>query len=342
MALKSFNNNPYWDDYFNDGASGGKSPRDKNYVRVLFQPGKSVQVRELNSIQSQLQNQINQFGRSVYKEGTPVIDGLTSFDTNVYYVDLDINHGDAVNLRNNETIISDLTDFGDNANDANDDLRAEILGYKKLSYEASANYSGVPYRFFVRYMKSDTSGSAADQTFTAGETLYSRGDVIQDAAGTTQLIQNAELGSVIRVGYAASATVDKGVFLINGNFVVNDKTTLFITKPDEDYEINGDISWLVTESEITSSDDQDLLDAAAGQPNLKAPGANRYQISLALKFLTADTNIKGDTSTTDIVKNNNPDVLDISTSGQFVTLLAITATKALIPARTQYTQLDRT
>jgi hypothetical protein len=191
-------------------------------------------------------------------------------------------------------------------------------------------------------MKSDTAGTTADQTFTQGETLYNRGDQIKDAAGTIQVITDAVLGTVIRVGHAASATVDKGVFLINGNFVVNDKTSVFITKTGDTQEINGEVCWLVTESEVTAITDQDLLDNAAGEPNLKAPGANRYQINLALKFLTNDNTIKGDISSVDIIKNNNTEVLASDTAGQFVNLLSITATKALIPARTEYTQLDRT
>lgn len=343
MAIKSFNGEPYWDDYLNDGASGGKSPRDKNYLRVLFQPGYSVQVRELNQIQSQLQNQIDQFGRSVYKEGTPVIDGLTTFDTNIYYVDIDINaSGQADNLRLTETYISSLTNFGDGSGPTTDNLRAEILGIKKLSYEDSANYTGVPYRFFLRYMKSDTTGTSADQTYTAGDTIRNRGDAILDATDVSVFNANAELGSVIRVGYAASATVDKGVFLINGNFVVNDKTSLFIAKKEKTQEINGEVAWLVTETEVTASNDQDLLDNAAGQPNLKAPGAKRYQINLALKFLTNNVEVIGDISSDKLAAIHNDDVLVDTTTGQFVNLITITATKALIPARTEYTQLDRT
>ena len=45
----------YHDDYTESGNS------NKNYLRILFQPGRSVQVRELNQIQSGIQDQIDKY-----------------------------------------------------------------------------------------------------------------------------------------------------------------------------------------------------------------------------------------------------------------------------------------
>lgn len=47
---------------------------NKDFYKVLYRPGVSVQVRELNQLQSILQNQIKSFGDNVYKQGT-IIDG---------------------------------------------------------------------------------------------------------------------------------------------------------------------------------------------------------------------------------------------------------------------------
>lgn len=55
---------PYYDDY---------NEKD-NYHRILFKPSVAVQVRELNQLQTILQNQIERFGDNVYKRGT-IIDG---------------------------------------------------------------------------------------------------------------------------------------------------------------------------------------------------------------------------------------------------------------------------
>lgn len=343
MAIRSFNDDPYFDDYLNDGASGGKSPRDKNYVRVLFQPGVAVQVRELNQIQSTLQNQIDQFGRSVYKDGTPVIDGLTSYDPNIYYVDIDITDTELVSTAGQE-FISQINLLGDASSQSLSDLTAEVLGYQKVYDQTGA--SGVVYRFYLRYLKADGSaGGPETQIFSSAETLHFLNDgaitTLPNGEGEQVIATGDPLGTVERVGYASSITVEKGVFFINGNFIVVDKTSMFISKTNRAQEFNGSVNWLVTENTITANEDIDLLDNANGQPNEVAPGAHRYQISLALKFLTNDTTIIGNTVSGNITTQNNPDVLSDTTQGQFVNILNVSTDKALIPARTEYTQLDR-
>ena len=210
MAIRSFNERPYFDDYLNDGASGGKSPRDKNYVRVLFQPSVSVQVRELNQIQSTLQNQIDQFGRSVYKDGTAVIDGLTSYDPNTYYIDVDITASGLVSTAGQE-FISEIRLLGDAASVTLSDLTAEVLGYQKVYNQTGA--TGVVYRFYLRYLKADGSTANPEtQIFSSAETIH----FLNDAAITTlpndqgdQVIATGDpLGTVERVGYASSITVE--------------------------------------------------------------------------------------------------------------------------------------
>ena len=54
---------PYFDDY-NTLDSGAK---DKGYYQVLFKPGYPVQARELTTLQSILQNQIERFGQHFFK-----------------------------------------------------------------------------------------------------------------------------------------------------------------------------------------------------------------------------------------------------------------------------------
>ena len=65
MALETnLNVSPYFDDF----------DSKKDFYKVLFQPGVAVQARELNQLQSILQNQIEKFGDHVFKRGT-IIDG---------------------------------------------------------------------------------------------------------------------------------------------------------------------------------------------------------------------------------------------------------------------------
>ena len=65
---------PYFDDF--DPAN--------DFHRVLFKPGYPVQARELTTLRSILQNQIEKFGQHFFKEGAKVIPGNTGY-TQLYY-----------------------------------------------------------------------------------------------------------------------------------------------------------------------------------------------------------------------------------------------------------------
>ena len=60
---------PYFDDF---------NPSD-DFHKVLFKPGFPVQARELTTLQSILQNQVEKFGEHFFKEGTKVIPGNVTF-----------------------------------------------------------------------------------------------------------------------------------------------------------------------------------------------------------------------------------------------------------------------
>ena len=66
----NLNVSPYFDDF----------DKSKNYQRVLFKPGVPVQARELTTLQSILQNQIEQFGTHFFKEGAKVIPGNLTYN----------------------------------------------------------------------------------------------------------------------------------------------------------------------------------------------------------------------------------------------------------------------
>ena len=75
----NLNVSPYFDD-FNE---------DKGFHKVLFKPGFPVQARELTTLQSILQNQIEKFGDHFFKEGSQVIPGATGVDFSYYGVRID-------------------------------------------------------------------------------------------------------------------------------------------------------------------------------------------------------------------------------------------------------------
>ena len=61
---------PYYDDF----------DVNKNYHKVLFKPGYPIQARELTTLQSILQNQVEQQGNFIFKEGSIVIPGQINYN----------------------------------------------------------------------------------------------------------------------------------------------------------------------------------------------------------------------------------------------------------------------
>ena len=69
----NFNVSPYYDDY----------DEDKAFLRVLFRPGYAVQGRELTQLQTILQKQSSRFGDHIFKDGSKVLGGEVTLDTEV-------------------------------------------------------------------------------------------------------------------------------------------------------------------------------------------------------------------------------------------------------------------
>ena len=66
----NLNISPYFDDF--NAAN--------NFYRVLFRPGYPIQARELTTMQSLMQNQIESFGSHMFKDGSMVIPGQIGYD----------------------------------------------------------------------------------------------------------------------------------------------------------------------------------------------------------------------------------------------------------------------
>ena len=56
---------PYFDDY----------DPSKDFYKVLFRPSYPLQGRELNTLQSILQNQVESYGKYTFKQGDLVVPG---------------------------------------------------------------------------------------------------------------------------------------------------------------------------------------------------------------------------------------------------------------------------
>ena len=84
---------PYFDDF----------DASNDFHKVLFKPGYAVQARELTSLQSILQNQIERFGDHMFKEGSIVQGCQSGLDLEVYFVKVKSANPNSEGVANAET-----------------------------------------------------------------------------------------------------------------------------------------------------------------------------------------------------------------------------------------------
>ena len=254
MALKTYPTAPYYDDF----------DKAKNYMRILFRPGYSVQARELTQMQTAIQAQIDRFGRHVFKEGSPAVGGLATLDTRFAYVKL-VSGGDP-NPDNFYTQLIGTTVTGQTSG-----ITATVL-------DATPSEDSDPLTLFVKYTSTATLDAydGITQFFLAGEDLVSSGP---SSGAPTYTVTVADL-ETDPVGYGTRVSVDEGAFFVSGNFVYTPSSSIILEK----YTANASarVVYIVEEGVIGSVTDVTLKDNAAGSPNDSAPGADRYQISLTL------------------------------------------------------------
>ena len=256
MPITTYNTT-YFDDFnIKDIAANNKTVAEKNYLRILFKPGYSVQVRELNQLQSILQSQIDRLGSSVYKDGSAVIGGNCTFDNNIFAIDVSVN---------STVDFSQVTIISTASNSTG--LTAKLLGYKSIT--------STSIRLYIRYNNSIQNGVTGQNI----SVFPTNGSIFVDT-------QSSSIGSCTSNLYAAGAFLDEGVFYTKGSFVWTPKQSVFLDKALQTSPIDQLIVLSVTEAVVNYSFDDTLKDNVTGSSNYSAPGADRYTIDLALEFMS--------------------------------------------------------
>lgn len=294
MAIKTYQVQPYNDDFARPDVNfNNKTAEEKNFLRILFKPGVSVQVRELNQMQSILQNQIDKLGRGVFKEGpVPKLATEATLDRSVSYVDLNLN-ASLTDLPPYLSFVKGLRlDYGSTG----EFIEAEVLHYQALS---TTNH----YRFYIKYLSSVQDSDVEEdnvQEFSANrdvtETVDAGPDTIEltdeliaaDQGDRSLYSSGQDIGTVVQVGKAIHAKSEEGVFFVKGQFVYAETQDIYAIVPANDYLLNAKVVFKITEKIVNYQTDESLLDNAAGYPNDTAPGADRYTIELKLTILSKD------------------------------------------------------
>ena len=251
MSLKYYDVPPYYDDY----------DQTKNYQKILFRPGYSVQARELTQLQTALQAQIDRFGRHIFKDGSPAVGGLASLDAKFAFVKLESTFTYSATPYNSDNYYEEL--IGTTITGQTSGITATVL-------DATAATVGDPLTIFVKYTATGTDN--ATHLFTAEEYLLSDADIVRRV--------KVKPAADYPVGYGTRVSVNEGVFFVSGNFVYSPADSIIVEKYTTD--TSARVVFVVAENIVTAADDASLTDNALGSPNEAAPGAHRYQITLTL------------------------------------------------------------
>ena len=193
----NLNISPYYDDF----------DKDNNFYRVLFKPGYPIQARELTTLQSILQNQVESFGSHVFKEGSMVIPGNVSYDPEYYSVRINQDHlGIDV-----EAYASSLV--GKRLRGESSDIVAVVDKYLPVS-----DVDGITdLTLFVKYLKSGTNNDV--DYFEDGEVLITENAFTY---GNTTVNEGESVATLVADSACARGTavsIGAGVYFIRGTFV---------------------------------------------------------------------------------------------------------------------------
>ena len=276
-ARTDFNVSPYWDSF----------AQDNDFYRVLFRPGFAVQARELTTLQTILQNQIEQFGNHMFKEGTIVIPGSVAYDDQYYAVKFQSTFGTptavaistyleqyAAGTHNNITYTTGAILTGGTSG-----VTAEVVGY------TVAVTGGDPDTLFVKYISSNTTDNTT-RTFTNDEEISADRPISSYAAD----IASSQLQATGATVTGSSASITEGIFFVRGFMTRVTAQTIVLDNYTNTPSYR--IGFNITETLVTPEDDPLLLDNAAGSSNYAAKGAHRFKMTLTLAKVTL-------TSTTD-------------------------------------------
>ena len=252
---------PYFDDF----------DASDDFHKVLFKPGYPVQARELTSLQSILQNQVEKFGQHFFKEGARVIPGNTGY-TQLYY---------CVQLQNNFQGIP-VSAYVDQL--VGTKITGEVSGVtavvdKILLAEDSERNN---LTLYINYLTSNTNNNAT-QVFSDGENLLTNVTIASGLLGNTTIAAGSPFGITVANEAASTGSafqIQEGVYFIHGNFVTVETETLILDQYTNTPSYRVGLN--VQEQIITADLDETLNDNSQGYNNYAAPGADRLKITTSL------------------------------------------------------------
>jgi hypothetical protein len=257
----NLNVSPYFDDFNSNN----------DYHKVLFKPGYPVQARELTTLQSILQNQIEKFGQHFFKEGAKVIPGNISYNAIYYAVELSNTYiGIPVDAYVGQLIGTKITGLTSGV--------TAVVEKILLSRDSERGNTTL----YINYLSSNTQNNST-QEFLDGELLSSGNEITSGLLGNITITAGTPFASTISnnaSSVGASFSIANGVYFIRGQFVNVKSETLILDQYSN--KPNCRVGLFINEQIINSDIDESLNDNSQGFNNYAAPGADRLKISVSL------------------------------------------------------------
>ena len=263
----NLNISPYFDDF----------DADNNFYKVLYRPGYPIQARELTTMQSILQNQVESMGSHMFKDGAMVIPGQVGYDLDA------------------KAILLQASFLGTNVEEYRSQLTGRIITGLTTGIQAKVLFSigsaESERGYITLYLKYITSGGEDSdaRTFVENEQLVCDAELTYGSALIEIGTPFAQLLPTTATAIGSTATVANGVYFIRGYFVDVQEQTIILDQyaNNPSYRVGLEIF----ESIVTPEDDPSLNDNATGTSNYSAPGAHRFRIrvSLTKKVIDDDT-----------------------------------------------------
>jgi len=252
---------PYFDDF--DPAN--------DYHKVLFKPGYPVQARELTTLQSILQNQIERFGQHFFKEGAKVIPGNIGYSQIYYAIQLENNYqGVPVSAYVDQLVGTRITGQRSGVTAVVDSiLLAEDSDRGNLT-------------LYINYLNSSTSNNST-QVFLDAEPLTCDQVITSGLLGNTTIAAGSPFATTLASDAAATGSsfqIESGIYFIRGNFVNVNRETLILDQYTNTPSYR--VGLFINEEIVTADLDETLNDNSQGYNNYAAPGADRLRISVSL------------------------------------------------------------
>ena len=203
------------------------------FHRILFNPRRALQARELTQLQTIIQKEVERFGRNLFKDGAAVNSGGLVINDNYEFVK--------------------ITDANFPANIDGETFTGQTSNVQIRVLETVASSGSDPNTLYVRYTNSSsgTSGTTPIR-LTPGEQIDADNLSVNMTVQTVNTAANPAVGAGVRV------STGSGDFFVQGIFVNAPAQSIIISKYSRDKSIV--IGFKVVQDIVTVDDNVSLYE----------------------------------------------------------------------------------